>query len=141
MSKRKRKVRRKQPSLRRRDVDTFLACQEMDRAAEYLSRGRIYRGLTDEQLADEWIAAFKGMAEIPADQSRKAIEDELRAEFKLRKVKPPFRKVKSDLDRLTSSIASSIEAMQRDDPERFAKINRDLERDIADLKARIKKSN
>jgi hypothetical protein len=143
MRKPKRKGHRKSPPRKRveGDVDTFLASQEADRTADYANRGRAYKHLTDQQLTEKWVAAFRHLAEAPRDSRRRALESDLSAEFKLRDIKPPHDQVYAEIKRITSSLVSWIEAMKRNEPERFEQINEQIERDIDDLKARIRKSN
>ena len=145
MSKRKSKTRGR-PRLTRasqaeRDVETFLASQQTDDAADYASRGRVFKPLTDQQLAEKWVSTFRDMADAPDDQALRALETDLRSEFRLRNIEPPHEQIKSEMDRLVAHLSSRFEKLERDDPDRFTEMNEEMEQDIADLKARMKRSN
>jgi hypothetical protein len=66
-----------------RDVELFLANEQVDQIADYASRGRVYERLTDGELAEKWINAFRQFADAPSDERRRAIEIDLKAEFQL----------------------------------------------------------
>jgi hypothetical protein len=42
-----------------RDVELFLANEQVDQIADYASRGRVYERLTDGELAEKWIHTFR----------------------------------------------------------------------------------
>jgi hypothetical protein len=145
MSKRKSKTRGR-PRLTRasqaeRDVETFLASQQTDDAADYASRGRVFKPLTDKQLAEKWVSTFRDMADAPGDQALRALETDLRSEFRLRNIEPPHDQIKSEMDRFVAHLSSWFEKLERDDPDRVTEMNEEMEQDIADLKARMKRSN
>jgi hypothetical protein len=124
-----------------RDVELFLANEQVDQIADYASRGRIYERLTDGELAEKWIHGFRLVADAPSDERRRAIETDLRAEFQLRGIEPPYDLVRSEINRVVEDMSSGFEIMTRDDPDAVDEMNEELQQDIADLKARIKQSN
>ena len=124
-----------------RDVELFMANEQVDQIAHYASRGRIYQGLTDGELAEKWIHAFRLFADAPFDARRRAIEIDLKAEFQLRSIEPPYDQVRSEINRIVKDMSSGFEIMKRDDPDAVDEMNEEFQQDIADLKARIKQSN
>ena len=141
---RKPKIIRKRSSGRTqadRDVELFLANEQVDQIADYASRGRLYERLTDGELAEKWIHAFRLFADAPSDERRRAIEIDLKAEFQLRGIEPPYDQVRSEINRIVDSMSSGFETMKRDDPGMVDDMNEEFQHDIADLKARIKQSN
>jgi hypothetical protein len=124
-----------------RDVELFLANEQVDQIADYASRGRAYERLTDGELAEKWIHAFRLFADAPSDERRRAIEIDLKAEFQLRSIEPPYDQVRSDINRIVKNTSSSFETMKRNDPDGVDEINEEFQQDLADLKARIKQSN
>ena len=68
------------------DMETFLASQQTDDAADYASRGRVFKRLTDQQLAEKWVNTFRDMADTPNDQALRALEIDVRSEFRLRNI-------------------------------------------------------
>jgi hypothetical protein len=124
-----------------RDVELFLANEQVDQIADYASRGRIYERLTDAELAEKWIHAFRLFADAPSDERRRAIEIDLKAEFQLRNIEPPYNQVRLEINRIVENMSSGLETMKRDDPDAVDEINEEFQQDVADLKARIKQSN
>ena len=124
-----------------RDLKLFMANEQIDQIADYASRGRIYERLTDDELTERWIGAFKKFADAPSDQRRRAIEIDLKAEFQLRSTEPPYEQVKSEINRVVANMSSGLEIMKRDDPDAIDAMNEEFQQDVADLKARIKQSN
>jgi hypothetical protein len=88
-----------------RDLEMCLAIQQVDQIADYASRGRVHERLTDQQLAEKWINAIRQCAHTSTDEQRRAIED-LKAEFQLRSIEPPYEQVKLELDRIVADISS-----------------------------------
>jgi hypothetical protein len=119
-----------------RDVELFLANQQVDQIADYASRGRVYERLTDGELAEKWIHAFRQFADAPSDERKRAIEIDLKAEFQLRSIEPPYDQVRSEINRVVANMSSGFETEKRVD-----EIYEEFQQDIADLKARIKQSN
>jgi hypothetical protein len=140
----KRKAYRKPPARGtpdQRDMEMFFASELIDHIADYASRGRSYKSLTDDQLSRQWIAAFKNFADDRSDHGRRATEMDLKAEFQLRNIEPPYDVVKPEIDRVVEGMSCDFEKMTRDDPEKVDEMTEGMEDDIADLKARMKRSN
>jgi hypothetical protein len=141
---RKPKIIRKRSSGRTeadRDVELFLANQQVDQIADYASRGRVYERLTDGELAEKWIHAFRQFADAPSDERKRAIEIDLKAEFQLRSIEPPYDQVRSEINRVVANMSSGFETMKNDGPDAVDEIYDEFQQDLADLKARIKQSN
>ena len=119
----------------------FLAIQRVDQIADYASRGRVHERLTDRQLAKKWINAIRQCAHASSDEKRRSIESDLKAEFQLRSIEPPYEQVKLELDRIAADISSGLEKMNRDNPDAVAEMAEEFEQDIADLKVRMKRFN
>src|SRR5262245_31555409 len=124
-----------------RDVELYLANEQVDQIADYAQRGRKYERLTDGELAEKWIHAFRLFADAPSDERRRALEIDLKAEFQLRSSEPPYDQVRSEINRVANNMSSGLETMKRDNPDAVDEMNEEFQQDIADLKARIKQSN
>ena len=124
-----------------RDVELFLANEQVDQIADYASRGRAYERLTDGELAEKWINAFRQFADAPSDERRRAIEMDLKAEFRLRRIEPPYDQVRSEINRVVENMSSGLETIENDDPDAVDEMYEEFQQDLADLKARIKQSN
>ena len=124
-----------------RDLEMFLAIQQLDRIADYASRGRVHERLTDQQLAEQWVNAIRQCAHASFDEQRRAFETDLKAEFQLRSIEPPYEQVKLEMDRIAADISSGFEKMKRDNPDAISKMAEEFEQDVADLKVRMKRFN
>jgi len=122
-------------------VELYLANEQVDQIADYAQRGRKYERLTDGELAEKWIHAFRLFADAPSDERRRALEIDLKAEFQLRSSEPPYDQVRSEINRVANNMSSGLETMKRDNPDAVDEMNEEFQQDIADLKARIKQSN
>jgi hypothetical protein len=49
------------------DVESFLMNEAVEHASDYARRGRLFKSLSQEQLAQQWCAAFREMADNPPD--------------------------------------------------------------------------
>ena len=84
---------------------------------------------------------YRQCAHASFDEQRRAFETDLKAEFQLRSIEPPYEQVKLELDRIAADISSRLEKMERDNPDAAAEMAEEFEQDIADLKLRMKRSN
>jgi hypothetical protein len=112
------------------DVDGWLMSTIVDKVANYCARGRAHEALSDDDLVENWVHSLRVAAHDPFNYEKRAVEGDLMAEFAVRAQEPPYHLVKDALERFTSAAADLIEKIQKDDPERFAEINRGLEADI-----------
>jgi hypothetical protein len=101
------------------DVESFLLSASLDRIADYVARGRSFKPLSDDELSDCWIEAFKSMADAPFDEYRRIIEEDLTSEFRFRKKHQPLDRVVEHSDRYIAAIDAAIKAQKQEDPEGF----------------------
>jgi endonuclease I len=62
------------------------------------------------------------MADAPDDQALRALETDLRSEFRLRNIEPPHEQIKSEMDRFVAHLSSRFEKLKRDDPDRVTEM-------------------
>ena len=78
-------------------VDAMIESAAMDELRDYLARGRAYSSLSDDDLSERWVKAFKtwaasaASAEGPGD-SRDM--DDFHAEQRFRHIEPPYEKIR-----------------------------------------------
>ena len=78
-------------------------CAEMDETNDYVARGRRHRSLKLDQLRTDWVSAFKKWAHsLGVANSRRL--GELWAEFRLRKIEPPFGQVSDEQRALVEEV-------------------------------------
>jgi hypothetical protein len=119
------------------DVEGFLASKRMDQLADYVSRGQAFKQLSDDELSDRWLMAFKAMADAPSDEGKRARKEDFDSEFHLRKIEPPYDRVQEHCERLFAAADAALKAM---DPDEFSEANRNLQHDIDNFKTRRDKS-
>ena len=84
-------------------VTQILSAGDAERLKSYLSRGRVFEGLSPSELEAAYVAATKRWADNP-DQPHVEHSD-LTAEFDLRQTQPPMELVKDDIARITKLIS------------------------------------
>ena len=56
-------------------------------------------------------------------------------------MEPPYDLVKPEIDRVVEDMSSDFAKMKRDDPDAVDEMSEEMEYELADLKARMKRSN
>jgi hypothetical protein len=116
------------------DVEGWIASNSTDRIADYAARGRKHQRLTDDELTAAWVAAFRGMADNVADHKWRDEEEDAKSEMLLRNREPPYGLVKAEFDKFIAETSRAIEDLERNDPVRFAEMNREIEGDLTTFK-------
>jgi hypothetical protein len=122
-------------------VQGFVAGKVVDAKADYLSRGRAHHHLSEQELAEQWVTAFREMAVPTAEQKKRRIEADYSLEFELRGMERPDDLVKDDMERYLAHFADKLEAMKRDDPEGWDRLVLELGKDICDYNPAKKDAN
>lgn len=125
----------------KKDLEGWLVSDQANKAADYAARGRKHQQLTMDELVGAWVQAFRSSAAEFGDGDRRSTEDDLRSEFSLRNIEPPYDLVKDDFERLVSSAADTIERLQAEDPGHFEKVNKEIEEDVAAFRAERENKN
>ena len=88
-------------------IESFIASEDMNRVANYLSRGRCFSSLDLSTLKDNWTAAFKLMTK--PDGLRHVIEvGDLTAELELRGVAVPSETVAAEISLLAADCKRDL---------------------------------
>ena len=75
---------------------------DLERDVDYDRRGRAHRDLTDADLVDAWIVAFKAWVnDYPATS---LALDDLSSELRLRNIDEPFDAVEEDMDQVEAKF-------------------------------------
>jgi hypothetical protein len=119
----------------RDDVEGWLASSGSDRLADYAARGRKHQSLTIHELTSGWVFAFRRMADDVRDPERRAIEEDFKSEFLLRKSEPPYHLVKEEFERFMAEADRAIEDLKLEDPSRFEEIGKEIDRDLETYKS------
>lgn len=117
------------------EVLAWLDNKEMDRTADYVSRGRIHQSRSTGELLERWKAAFEARAKEAHSKDLASTEQDLHFELIIRGVKPPYDQVSDSLEALTAAAGAVYEALQAD-PDALEEVNDDLMRDIELSKVR-----
>lgn len=118
------------------DVLGFIASEQADRLADYLSRGRKHHNLTGPQLFEAWKAAFKLMADDVRDYAKRQNEEDLKQEFLARGEEPPYDLIHDEMERFVAEVDAVIKHQEATDPDGFAKTTKAVEADLNDYRGR-----
>jgi len=102
----------------------------LEQAQAYARRGRRYENLATDDVKERWVVAFKRMVGDVRDASLQREPNDLEAELTLRQERPPFERVRAEMDAFTAAAVAALEILKRD-PERFAKADRDVMNEVA----------
>jgi len=119
----------------RDDITGFLTSDRVDKTADYLRRGRPHEGLKDEALAEQWIRAFKAMADDPRSLELRRAETDLQAEFDLRGLSAPFEPIEEAVEKYARAVDSILDEMKRD-PDEYHRVNVELQQAIDEFRRR-----
>ena len=121
-----------------KDLLEWMQSTWIEDAANYIKRGQLYKSLSVEELTDQWIAAYKNMANNPLDVKPLSIVKDFASEFELRKLDIPYHLIKDDAERYIAAISVATEALEPAIAERG---NNLLQRELSKFKAVQKKKN
>ena len=82
---------------------TAASLVEMDETRDYIARGRAFKGREDVEVLDLWVAAFENLFATRTAGARLMVDD-LQAELRLRKIKPPEDRIKTILEKTTAEM-------------------------------------
>jgi hypothetical protein len=117
----------------KKTVQAYLDSARVDRAADYVARGRKFSALPLNDLTDQWRDSITAMANEPSQKVHRDHHTDYGAEFQLRGLDEPYDDpvAKAELERFMSATRRIIESRLSDPDERER-----IEDEIgADLKA------
>jgi hypothetical protein len=117
-------------------VDAWLANQRLEWLEGYIKRGRLLANISLEELQTRWMAAIRAWAISLSEFDHEERED-IEAEMKLRKIKPPYDLVKDQLN-VIRSAAEKFCAEILNDPKRRDAIDRHFTAEIRQFVNRAK---
>jgi hypothetical protein len=84
-------------------ISAMIESAEMDETRDYLTRGRAHAKLSDDDLRDTWVIAFRRwfLSRGPAEV-RDA--NDLAAELRLRDVIPPYERIQAESDAMAKEV-------------------------------------
>jgi hypothetical protein len=120
-------------------VDAWLANEAFENLQDYLKRGRPLASALLENLNDRWVHlmddwARAAIARTNADHRER---EDIQSELKLRKVEPPFERVREALERLRRASEEHFENLRRD-PDQLALKESELDAAIEQFKGTAK---
>lgn len=122
------------------DAVAWIKGSEMDRAVAYVHRGRAHFSLSDAELFERWKAAVAEVARDWVSEENRAVENDLKAEIDLRGLAPPWDAVKDVLADALKRFTEHVGRMQREDPDRLARLENHFVGNAADFKAKKQSS-
>lgn len=106
-------------------IIAFFMSQRADCTADYLTRGRKYRTLSDAELSAKWVEAYRAWAYDTSNPDALTAENDLQAEFNLRSIDPPFDLVRDEQKKVAAEVAEALS-----DPEEKRRLGRELAEEI-----------
>jgi hypothetical protein len=111
-------------------ITAFLKNKPIIGALTYQQEGRRFASLTDAELRSKFAHVFEQWSHSFYDQQLRKEEDDLEAEFTLRRQEPPFNENKAAVDRLSSAAKTNLDRLKRDDPGRYREICEEIVDDV-----------
>ncbi|OMI05515.1 hypothetical protein BSN85_24800 [Bradyrhizobium brasilense] len=109
-----------------KDILNFSRSEEVDRTADYASRGRKHAGLSDDELKSQWVDAYRSLASDFINSEWWQIEGDFHSELLLRGIEAPFDLVKDDMRRLADGLDAAIQSGAGDERAGDEALNRFL---------------
>jgi hypothetical protein len=123
------------------DFRLFLMHTTLNGAADYAARGRKFESLSNDQLTEHFVETFRKLADDPAKWEHRALKNDLVAEFQLRDIEPPCDLVSGEFKRVCDAVSKKLDAMQKEDPDHYAEVNRGLAWDFGRFLSERRGSN
>jgi hypothetical protein len=95
-----------------KDFDAF---EVFDATADYATRGRKHRDMSDNDLSAAWVISFKNVARDFTNPQFWSIQNDLSAEYALRAETPPYGLVAEDRTRLVAAMLTMAKEIGTDD--------------------------
>jgi hypothetical protein len=80
------------------------------------------------------------MTDDVRDPERRAIEEDYKSEFLLRKKEPPYDLIREDFERYIAETGRAIEELKRDDPAQYEEMGRSIDADLKHFRSSRDKS-
>jgi hypothetical protein len=125
------------PTSLENDIVGFVESENINKKADYLTKGRSYKHLSEQELTEEWVRTSKSLANAPDDAVTNLVWSHLVFEFELRGKEAPYELVKKYTDQFFSRVDAVIRGLGKNERERA---NRGFESAIAAFKAARDKS-
>ena len=99
--------------------------EAMQRAEDYLARGRIHESAETAALKRQWVEAFRRFVDNLGDPSLARAHEDIQAELRLRGEEPPFAEVEKETEAFFERVRAAVERVKRN-PEEYAELLREL---------------
>jgi hypothetical protein len=140
MAKRQKKPARKKASAEA-EMQAFLASKVVDQISDYSQRGRIYRGLSDEELLRSWESIWNELAIDAHDMKKRDIQADLASEFSLRKREPPWEVVRTQIDIFLKEGERAWSRQREQNPDADERASEAIEDDLEEFRNKRTRSH
>lgn len=106
---------------------------------DYVKRGRQFKEKEIGFLKERWIELYLEMFNF--DNTNGQERNDINAEIELRGEEPPYLTITKELEAYTEKAASEMDRLKKEEPDRYADINRDLDIKVANFLNQLKKPN
>ncbi len=101
-------------------IAAWITSSFLDRVARYAREGRRHAHLDRAALQHAWVRAVRAMAENVRSTARRERQHDLEAEYRLRRVEPPYHLVEEAMALYTRRANEMLLELLRDDPQALA---------------------
>ena len=125
----------------RDDQLAFLYRDDLNNMAKYVTRGRKFGPLSDEELSARYVAVFRNIADNPSIGIVEPSKRTSMPNFSCGTKKIPFDLIKADFDRMSDKLTRHLDTMKSEDPDRWIEMNAEINRDFQQFLAKRKNAN
>jgi hypothetical protein len=99
--------------------------EAMQRAEDYLARGRLHESADTAELKRQWVEAFRRFVANLGDPTLARAHEDLQAELRLRGEEPPFAEVEKETEAFFQQVREAVDRVKRN-PDQYAELLREL---------------
>jgi hypothetical protein len=111
----------------------YLEDLEVEQTAAYARNGRSFAKMTNDELHEAWFDAMQAYASNPTSPEPRMAEANIRAEFALRGLEPPWGFVSYALAEIRSKVGKLLKSLP---PRKLKEIDKKLTAGLADYLGR-----
>jgi hypothetical protein len=117
-------------------IQSWIESESVDDVADYAARGRRFAALSDAELLEAWVRAFKKSAKNFQNTRARGTHSDYTSEFRLRRLEPPYGLVSDDLNKMTDAVKKWVASLS---PEEREEIEYKVGKDFEAFQKRVKK--
>ena len=101
----------------RNTIQSWIESESVDDVADYAARGRRFAALSDAELFEAWVGALKKSTKNFRSTRLRDTHSDYTAEYRLRRLEPPYDLVSDDLNKMTDAIRKWVANLSQEERE------------------------